>query len=91
MEEVRIPKTGLVCDVCNRPLTTRKTNERTGEPDRVIMEMDGIVTGWGLYCVRCFLRYCVRIKKGVELIEHIEGGTDVTDSSLMEPVVIRFE
>lgn len=82
MEDITvIPKSGLLCDSCGKPLTERK-----GE--KVIMAIDAILTDWGLYCVGCFLKYGVKIKKGYEIHDHLEAGTDVTDSSLMRPIVI---
>jgi hypothetical protein len=86
-EEVRIPKTALLCDVCNDKLTEEKIENGK---QRYVMRKDAILTDWGLYCVKCFLRYCVKIKSGVELYDHIEGGTDVTDSELMKPITLKF-
>ena len=79
-----IPKEGLFCDVCGKLMT-----EKVG--DRVVMKMDGILTGWGLYCVECYLKHGVRIRKGYEIEEHIEGGTDVTEHPIMKPTMIFFK
>jgi len=80
--EAVIPKGGLACDCCGEPLTYEDEN------GRVRMRKDGILTEWGLYCVRCYLKYGVRIKKGYEIQEHIEGGTDITESQLMKPIIV---